>query len=100
MTPEEQTYRVFAGKLAALVVADSFFPGWQAIVDGYPAKIDRANGIFRAVLLDEGVHGVTFAYRPESWRRGVAISLISLALLALAVGATFAPARDASLRST
>jgi hypothetical protein len=94
MAPERQTYRVNAGKLAALVVADSYYPGWHAIVDGYPAQIDRVNGIFRGVLLDAGRHAVTFEYRPESWRRGAIISLASLAVLAAAVAATFLPRRD------
>jgi hypothetical protein len=94
MAPERQTYRVNAGKLAALVVADAYYPGWQAIVDGYPAKIERANGIFRGVLLDGGRHAVTFEYQPESWRLGVFISLTALALLAAVVAATFLPRRD------
>lgn len=91
--PERTTYRVNAGKLGALVVADTYYPGWQAIVDGYPARIERANGMFRAVLLDGGRHAVTFEYRPKSWQRGVIISLISLALLAGAFGATLVTRR-------
>jgi uncharacterized membrane protein YfhO len=62
-------------------------------VDGYPARIERANGMFRAVLLDGGRHAVTFEYRPKSWQRGVIISLVSLALLAGAFGATLVTRR-------
>jgi len=88
LEPEKQVYRVNSAGLGALVVADAFYPGWQAIVDGYPARIERANGAFRAIILDAGVHDVTLEYRPQSWRRGVVISLVSLAVLVAILLAT------------
>ncbi len=68
-----------------LVLADTFYPGWLATVDGAPAPILRANLLFRAVALTPGSHEVTFTYRPSNWRIGAAISLLTLlALLAIA----------------
>ena len=34
-----------------LVVSDTWYPGWQATVDGEAATIERANVHFRAVYL-------------------------------------------------
>jgi hypothetical protein len=57
-----------------LVVADTFFPGWHAEVDGSIAVIEPAYGWFRAVRVPAGVHRVRFQYRPASWRWGSALS--------------------------
>ena len=62
------------------VVADAWFPGWYAAVDGVAAPILRANLAMRAVPLPAGDHTVTLAYRPAGLRAGFAISLFALAL--------------------
>jgi hypothetical protein len=64
-----------------MVLADTWYPGWQATVDGESADILRANHAFRAVWLDAGEHIVEMVYRPASVRTGGAISLIVLFLL-------------------
>lgn len=62
-----------------LVLADSFYPGWKAYVDGKEEKIRRANFFFRAVPLTSGEHRVEFRYEPVSVKIGLAISVITLA---------------------
>jgi hypothetical protein len=61
-----------------LVLSDSYFPGWEATVDGKPARILLANYLVRAVALELGAHQVVFRYRPCSWRVGKTISLVSI----------------------
>ncbi|MCS7220936.1 MAG: YfhO family protein [Anaerolineae bacterium] len=61
-----------------LVLTDAEYPGWQAMVDGRPAPIFRANFLFRAVALTPGKHQVVFLYRPEVVRRGAWLSLMGL----------------------
>ena len=73
---------------ALLVLADAFYPGWQAVVDGSPAPILRTNLMFRGVTLEPGVHEVVFTYAPVRWRQGVTISLVALALLIGVLAAT------------
>lgn len=65
-----------------LVLADNYYPGWRAEVDGSPVGITRANGISRMVPLEGGEHRVVFTYRPESYRDGLIISLASVIVLA------------------
>ena len=68
-----------------LVLLDTHYPGWTAEVDGREVDIEAANGAFRSVPVPAGRHRVTFEYEPASVRWGVGLSLLALALLALAV---------------
>jgi uncharacterized membrane protein YfhO len=49
-----------------LVLLDTFYPGWVAMMDGQPSPIYRANYIIRAVFVPAGQHAVYFEYRPRS----------------------------------
>lgn len=64
-----------------LVLADSFYPGWKAYVDGRETAILRANHFYRAVRLSSGKHHVEFRYEPRSFKIGVVISLATLFLI-------------------
>jgi hypothetical protein len=66
-----------------LVLADTYYPGWQATVDGQPVEILEANHAFRAVPLDRGEHTIVFAYEPLSFRLGAWITLSALVVLAV-----------------
>ena len=64
-----------------LVLADSFYPGWNAYVNGRQEKIYRANLFFRAVRLSAGTHNVEFLYEPRSFAIGRAVSIVTLSLI-------------------
>jgi hypothetical protein len=66
-----------------LVLADSFYPGWEVYVDGKKSQIQRANFFFRGVLLPAGQHRVEFKYEPYSFRLGFILSLITAGSVAL-----------------
>ena len=51
---------------SVLVVADNFYPGWKAFVDGHETPIFRANFNFRGIRLPSGKHTVEFRYAPDS----------------------------------
>jgi len=71
-----------------LVLADSYYPGWVASVDGAPAPIYPTNHLFRGVPVPAGRHRVRFEYRPISLWAGAAASGISALLFALAIRST------------
>jgi hypothetical protein len=71
-----------------LVLADVWFPGWVATVDGLPATLYRANYLFRAVPVPAGRSEVVFTFDPASYRWGRWISTVTLA--ALVLGSTLA----------
>jgi len=62
-----------------LVVSDTWYPGWEARVDGVSTPIERANVHFRALYLSPGTHAVQFTYQPRLYSTGLGISLFSLA---------------------
>jgi hypothetical protein len=71
-----------------LVLADSYYPGWKAFVDGKETKILKANYFYRAIVLPKGTHHVEFRYEPWSFRLGWMISmgtLVGILLVSLGV---------------
>jgi hypothetical protein len=75
--------RTECDRASVLVLAENFYPGWIAKVDGVERTIMRVNYNQRGLLLDSGRHDVEFVYRPTSFTRGVVISLASLLMLVL-----------------
>ena len=72
--------RVRSEHPAWLVLADAYFPGWKAWVNGKPTKVYRANYLVRAVAVGPGESRVEFVYQPESYRWGRAMTFFTLAL--------------------
>ena len=64
-----------------LVMLDTYSDDWRARVDGQPASMVRANGLFRAVRLAAGPHVVEFVYRPSAFFAGLAASAVALLIL-------------------
>jgi hypothetical protein len=62
-----------------IVLTDTFYPGWDAWVDGQAARIHRVNGVFRGVFVDGGRHEISMRFRPASQSWGLAISAVGLA---------------------
>ena len=71
-----------------LVLADTWYPGWQATVDGEPAEVLQANYAFRAVYLEAGEHTVEMAYHSTLVLVGEAVSLTTLTLLVVGLPLT------------
>ena len=92
--PERIELRARLDAPGYLVLADTYYPGWRARVDGREVPIQRADVYFRALALDEGEHDVTFEFRPVSVYAGLAAGLLAwLVWVALAVGAVRSPDR-------
>jgi hypothetical protein len=84
-TPNRVTIDVDLDAPGYLVLADIWYPGWQATVDGKPAELLRANHAFRAVRLTAGEHSVEMVYRPALVLVGGAVSLVTGVLLILSM---------------
>lgn len=61
-----------------LLLADTWYPGWLARVDGVPVQLYRADHVLRAVFVPAGRHVVEFEFRPPLFRLGLAIGLVTL----------------------
>ena len=68
---------------ALLVLADQWYTGWEAKVDGAPAPIVRVNAVLRGVPLTPGQHEIVFEFRPPALLVGGVLSILGLALVAV-----------------
>lgn len=64
-----------------IVLADQYYPGWRAAVDGKETRIYKTNGVLRGVVVPAGEHEVVFEYAPL-W---LVASIFAGALLAAAL---------------
>ena len=56
-----------------VIVADTYYPGWEARVDGSPASLFPADLLFRAVFVPAGEHVLVLRYRPASFCYGIGL---------------------------
>jgi hypothetical protein len=67
-----------------VVLADAYFPGWRATVDGASAPVLPTNHLFRGVAAPAGSHRIRFTYEPLSVYVGAVASVVGwLAIAAL-----------------
>ncbi|HHT9141418.1 MAG TPA: YfhO family protein, partial [Candidatus Tripitaka californicus] len=50
-----------------LVFRDAYHKDWKAYIDGKECNIFKANGIYKAVYMNEGNHTVVFRYTPRAY---------------------------------
>jgi hypothetical protein len=80
---ERVRVRAVTAQPAYLVLADSYYPGWQAWVDGRSAPVLRSDVALRAVALVPGEHVVEFRYAPANWRLEALVSAVGWSALAV-----------------
>jgi hypothetical protein len=61
-----------------LVIAQSYYPGWSARVDGAPADVLPANFGATGVPVPAGEHRVVLTYAPASVRAGMLLLVVGL----------------------
>jgi hypothetical protein len=84
-TPQTAEIEVTLPGDGYLVLLDTYYPGWQATLDGQPISIYRANYLGRAVPVPAGEHVIRFEYRPLSFRLGVWLALLTLMVMILLI---------------
>jgi hypothetical protein len=88
--PDQVLLSVETPSPALLILSDTYYPGWQATIDGVHTKIHPTNLLFRGVIVPAGRHAVGFEYRPASLWVGLLLSVLGLAcVLAAAFVAPF-----------
>jgi uncharacterized membrane protein YfhO len=69
------------GCAGLLVLSNSVLPGWEIYVDGALSTQIDAYDKFLSTVVPKGRHNVEFIYAARTFRRGVALTLASLAAL-------------------
>ena len=92
-TPERLRLRVNANAPSTLVLADAWYPGWQAWLDPKENEsvrqslpIHRADLFLRAISIPAGEHELLLEFRPAPLRWGAIITACAL-LLFIIIGA-------------
>jgi hypothetical protein len=68
-----------------VVVSQTYFPGWEARVDGRSTHVYEAYGALQGFVVPSGRHEVELVYRPRSVYWGAALSIAGIVALLLLV---------------
>jgi uncharacterized membrane protein YfhO len=82
-TPMCVDVAVDAAEPGLLMLNDTFYPGWNAYLDGgrQPIGVIHADYLFRGVFVPDGKHNVEFRYEPMWFFIGVLTAAFALILL-------------------
>jgi hypothetical protein len=80
------TLSIDANRDAILILAEAYYPGWDATVNGETADIFPVFSILRGVRVPAGESIVQFSYDPMSFRIGLTISAVALVVSAVYAG--------------
>jgi hypothetical protein len=94
-SPNAVTIPVSLRQRGWVVLADTYYPGWVAYVDGQPAPLLAANYAFRAAPVQQGEHVVEFRYAPRSFQIGSWISALGWLIWLVTAGWVFTRGRGA-----
>ena len=84
------TFTVEAPRAGMLIIAESWYPGWRARVNGRDTEVHRVNHGLMGVKVGAGKQRVTMSFRPGSLSWGTALSVTALlAILLLGFWAQF-----------
>jgi hypothetical protein len=83
--PEHVVLEADASVPALLVLAEAWYPGWSATVDGAPAPVVPANAWMRAVSVPAGRHRVELRFRSRWLLPGALLSLLTATGLAILI---------------
>jgi hypothetical protein len=61
-----------------LILRDTWYPGWKALINGQDVSIDKYLGIYRQINIPKGESLIEFIYQPKSFYYGLYISGFSL----------------------
>lgn len=72
----EQILSTKTDKDAVLVTADTYYPGWEATIDGRQAEIIPVNVIHRGVVVPAGEHVIRMVYVPRVFYWGLLLAVM------------------------
>ncbi len=81
--PTRWDFEISTASAGGFLLANPFFPGWRASVDGNPVRLDLPAGAPIAFPVPAGRHSVRIDYRPRSLAWGMAAMVASLLALPL-----------------
>ena len=84
--PDRMVLNVTAEKAGMLVIPDNFSPGWHAWVNGKATNVMKVYHAYLGVRVEPGQNSITLEFRDDYFWIGLAISVMTVAGLALYLG--------------
>lgn len=68
-----------------VIIRDTWYPGWEAIIDGSPVPVEKTEPFFMKVATPAGQHTIELTFHSPTQRRGMLLTMLGLlvALLSL-----------------
>ncbi len=76
---DRSTFKIVTNQPAIFVVTNSYYPGWQAEIDGKITEVFPANFVNLGIVIPKGSHELAFFFRSKSLTLGLIISLTTYA---------------------
>lgn len=87
-TPNEVKYHASTANGGIGVFSEIYFPwGWNADIDGTPAKIARVNYVLRALAIPAGSHEISMTFNPASVKNSSAAAYACVSIIYLLTAA-------------
>ncbi len=84
--PDNLIYTSTSTQDQLAVFSDIYYPkGWNAYIDGKPAKHIRVDYILRGLMIPAGEHTIVFKFEPASYKYGQIIAGIASVLILLLI---------------
>ncbi len=84
--PDHRSYQAFVNNSNLLVFSENFYPGWEVYIDEQPAPLIRVDHTLCGVFITPGLHNVTMAFRPFTFRLGAGISAFGVLAVVISLG--------------
>ena len=86
---------------SVLVVSQTYYPGWVASIDGHRTDVFPADFALTGIEIPAGHHQVRFEFQSPSFRAGLSITAVALAvLIGLAAGSLRSRFKPSAARSS
>jgi hypothetical protein len=81
-TAQRVEIEIDASSPGLLILGDTYFPGWQAEIDGKKVPVFRANYLLKGIAVDQGIHRIAFFYQPFSFYFGLGLTVLAGGVIA------------------
>jgi uncharacterized membrane protein YfhO len=81
ISPTAYEIEAVSNKPGWVVLSQTWYPGWQAEVNGHQTELLNVNYVFSGLPVESGKSNITLKYRPMSLRFGSILSGVSLILM-------------------